>query len=131
MYHKIIIAGNLGRDPEMRVTPSGVAVCNLSVATNRQYTKDSGEKVKETLWFRVSVWGKMAEACGEYLSKGRQVLIEGMLQGDDRGNPHTFQRKDGSWGASYELRADQVRFIDGRSEASEEQNSGGNDSLPF
>ena len=90
MFHKIILAGNLGRDPEMRFTPSGVAVTNLNVATNRVYTNASGEQIKETLWFRVSVWGKQAEACQQYLSKGRQVSIQGSLktdvvvEGDDR-----------------------------------------------
>ena len=58
MYQKMIIAGNLGRDPEMRYTPSGQAVTNLNVATNRQYKDNSGENAKETTWFRVSVWGK-------------------------------------------------------------------------
>jgi len=116
MYQKIVIVGNLGRDPEMRFTPSGVAVTNLSVATNRVYTNNNGEQVKETIWFRVSVWGKQAEACQQYLSKGRQVLVEGILQGDEGGNPRTFQRKDGSWGASFEVRADTVRFIGSRSD---------------
>jgi len=116
MFHKIILVGNLGRDPEMRFTPSGVAVTNLSVATNRSYTNSAGEQVKETLWFRVSVWGKQAEACQQYLSKGRQVLVEGTLQGDDSGNPRVFQRKDGSWGSSFEVRAQTVRFIGSRSD---------------
>ncbi len=127
MYHKMIIVGNLGRDPEMRFTPSGVAVTNLSVATNRVYTNNNGEQVKETIWFRVSVWGKQAEACQQYLSKGRQVLVEGILQGDESGNPRTFQRKDGSWGASFEVRADTVRFIGSRADGQGGSGDGGFD----
>jgi len=130
MYHKIILVGNLGRDPEMRFTPSGVAVTNLSVATNRTYTNNNGDQVKETLWFRVSVWGKQAEACQQYLSKGRQVLVEGILQGDESGNPRTFQRKDGSWGASFEVRADTVRFVGSRGDGSGMGGDGGYDNAP-
>ena len=58
MYHTIIIVGNLGRDPEMRYTPSGQAVTNFSVATNRKYTNSDGQSVEETIWFRISAWGK-------------------------------------------------------------------------
>src|SRR3990170_2534670 len=74
MFHKVILVGNLGRDPEMRYTPSGQAVTNLNVATNRTYTDNAGNQVKQTVWFRVSVWGKQAEAAHQYLRKGRQVL---------------------------------------------------------
>ena len=78
MYHTIIIVGNLGKDPEMRYTPSGQAVTSFPVATNRQYTTGSGEQVKETIWFRISTWGKTAETCNQYLKKGSKVLIEGV-----------------------------------------------------
>ncbi len=73
MYQKIVIVGNLGRDPEMRYTPSGQAVTNFSVATNRQYTSSDGQKVKETVWFRISAWGRQAETCNQYL---RSQLIQ-------------------------------------------------------
>jgi single-strand DNA-binding protein len=80
MYHTIIIiAGNVGRDPEMRYTPSGQPVTSFSVATNRQYTSSSGETVKETIWFRVTTWGKTAEVCNQYVKKGSKVLVEGTL----------------------------------------------------
>ena len=82
MYQKIVIVGNLGRDPEMRYTPSGQPVTNLSVATNRKWTSADGTPGEETIWFRVSVWGKQAETCNQYLSKGRQVLVEGRLRPD-------------------------------------------------
>ena len=115
MYQKVIIAGNLGNDPEMRFMPDGTAVTNLSVATNRRWTDNSGEQKEETTWFRVSVWGRQAEVANEYLSKGRQVLVEGRLRPDPAtGGPRTFTRQDGTVGASYEMTADMVRFIGGR-----------------
>jgi single-strand DNA-binding protein len=117
MYQKIVLAGNLGRDPEMRYTPSGQAVTNLSVATNRTYTDSSGEQVKETVWFRVSVWGRQAESCHQYLRKGRQVLVEGRLVGDENGNPRIWTRQDGTPGASFEVNAQTVRFLGGRGDA--------------
>ena len=80
MYQKLIIIGNLGRDPEMRYTPDGKAVTTFSVAASRRY----GEK-EETAWFRVSVWGKQAESCNQYLQKGSKVLVEGRLTAEQRG----------------------------------------------
>jgi single-strand DNA-binding protein len=114
MFHKIILVGNLGRDPEMRYTPSGQAVTNLSVASNRTYTDGSGNQVKETIWFRVSVWGKQAESCQQYLKKGRQVLVEGRLNPDENGNPRIWNRQDGTPAASFEVTAQTVRFLGGR-----------------
>lgn len=117
MYQKIVFVGNLGRDPEMRYTPGGTAVTNLNVATNRTYTDNSGEQIKETVWFRVSVWGKQAESVHQYLRKGRQVLVEGRLTGDENGNPRIWNRKDGSPAASFEVSAISVRFLGGRGDA--------------
>ena len=82
MWHTLIVVGNLGRDPEMRYTPSGQAVTSFSVATSRQYTSSNGQLVKETVWFRVSAWGKQAETCNQYLKKGSKVLVEGRLSPD-------------------------------------------------
>jgi single-strand DNA-binding protein len=114
MYHTLILVGNLGRDPEMRYTPTGQAVTNFPVATNRQYTASSGETVKETTWFRVSVFGKQAEACAQYLHKGSAVLVEGRLTPDaNTGGPRIFDRKDGTSGASFEVFAQTVRFLGG------------------
>ncbi len=114
MYQKIIIAGNLGRDPEMRYAPSGEAVTSFNVATNKKYTDKSGQLVKETTWFRVSVWGKQAEACNQYLKKGSAVLVEGRLQADKAtGSPRTFTRQDGTVGTSFEVTAESVRFLSG------------------
>jgi single-strand DNA-binding protein len=117
MYQKIVIVGNLGRDPEMRYTPSGQAVTNFNVATSRRYTTSDGNQVDETTWFRVSTWGKLAELCNQYLKKGRKVLVDGRLNPDkDSGGPKVFTRQDGTSGASYEITADQVRFLTPRSE---------------
>ncbi|MBT3320891.1 MAG: single-stranded DNA-binding protein [Anaerolineae bacterium] len=117
MYQKMVIAGNLGRDPEMRYTPSGQAVTNLNVATNRQYTSNSGEKVKETTWFRVSVWGKQAESCNQYLRKGSKVLVEGRMNQDPAtGGPRVWTGNDGSPRASFEITAQTVRFLSSRGE---------------
>lgn len=130
MFQKVILVGNLGRDPEMRYTPGGQAVTNLSVATNRRYTDSSGEQRDETVWFRVSVWGKQAEATNQYLSKGRQVLVEGRLIADDNGNPKTFSRQDGTTGAAFEVSAQTVRFLGGRSDAESMDEFPGSSSMP-
>jgi single-strand DNA-binding protein len=80
MYHTITVVGNLGRDPEMRYSPDGKPVTNFSVATNRKWTNADGTPGEETVWFRVACWGKLAEVCEQYLSKGRRVLVEGRLR---------------------------------------------------
>jgi single-strand DNA-binding protein len=81
--NKVILIGNLGRDPEVRYTPSGTAVANFSLATTENWTNKDGEKQSRTEWHRVEAWGRLGEICGEYLSKGRQVYIEGSLQTDE------------------------------------------------
>lgn len=115
MYQKLIITGNLGNDPEMRYMPDGRAVSNFSVASNRRWTdRATGQPQEEVTWFRVSVWGRQAEAAHEYLSKGRQVLIEGRLRPDPvTGGPRIWTRNDGSVGTSYEVVADRVQFLGG------------------
>jgi single-strand DNA-binding protein len=118
MYQKIVIVGNLGRDPEMRYTPSGQAVTNFSVATSRKWNDGNGQTREETTWFRVSVWGKLAEVCNQYLSKGRQVLVEGRLTVDPQtGGPRVWQAQDGSYRASYEISALEVKFLGGRGDS--------------
>ena len=118
MYQKLIIVGNLGNDPEMKYLPNGTAVTSFSVATSRKWND-----TEETTWFRVSVWGKQAETCNQYLAKGRKVLIEGRLVPDPAtGSPKTFTRKDGTAGTSFEVSADSVKFLSGRVE-------GGNDAV--
>lgn len=79
--NKVILIGNLGKNPELRFTPSGIAVCNFTVATSETWKdKDSGEKKEATEWHRVVVWRKLAEVCGEYLEKGSKIYLEGKLQ---------------------------------------------------
>ena len=129
MYHTIILVGNLGKDPEMRYTPSGQAVTSFSVATSRQYTGQTGQKVKETIWFRVSAWGKQAETCNQYLRKGSKVLVEGRLTPDpSTGGPRVFTRQDGTTGASFEINASNVRFMSTRGEG--EGEGGGGSEFP-
>lgn len=124
MFQKITLIGNLGKNPEMRYTPSGKAVTSFSVATTNQYTKEGGEQVKETTWFRVSVWGKMAEACNTYLSKGSKVFVEGRLVSDPAtGSPRTFTRQDGTTGASFEINADTVKFLSSKQDVGEQTES--------
>jgi len=126
MFQTIILAGNLGRDPEMRYTPSGQAVTSFSVATNRQYTNNNGETIKETIWFRVSVWGKMAETCNQYLKKGSKVLVEGRLTADAAtGGPRVWTGQDGSPRASFEVSASTVRFLSSRNESDSGSMGGG------
>jgi len=126
MYQKLIIIGNLGRDPEMRYTPDGRANTTFSVAESRKVDgKDN------TTWFRVSVWNNQAELCNQYLKKGSKVMVEGRLNPDkNTGAPKVFQKKDGSWGSSYEVTADTVRFLSGRDDgAPSEQLT--DDDIPF
>ena len=133
-FHTIIIVGNLGRDPEMRYTPNGDPVTTLNVASNRQYSTSGGERVKETIWFRVTVWGKQAESANTYLSKGSSVLIEDRLQPDkETGNPRTYTRSDGSTGASFEVTAQTVRFLTprGSSESSDNGQGLSDEDIPF
>jgi len=112
MYQRLTIIGNLGRDPEMRYTPSGTPVTNLNVATNRVYKDANGQQVKETCWFRVSVFGKSAENAAQYLQKGRMVLVEGILRPDPQtGGPRLYDRQDGTKGTSYEVFATNIRFL--------------------
>lgn len=140
MFHTIILVGNVGRDPEMRYTPTGQAVTTFSLAVNRMYNDSKGEKVKETIWFRITAWGKLAETCSQYVQKGSQVVIEGRLQPDpNTGGPKIFTRKDGTSGASYEIVANTVRFIGRREggtgatgeEATVEAPEIGGDDIPF
>jgi single-strand DNA-binding protein len=118
MYHKIIIVGNLGRDPEMRFIPSGQAVTTFSVAVSDGF----GDR-KKTIWFRVSAWEKQAETCNNFLKKGSKVLVEGRMNADDSGNPRTWTRQDGSTSASYEITAQTVRFLSSRSDGPTESDA--------
>lgn len=128
MYHTVILVGRLGRDPEMRYTPSGQAVTSFSVATDYSTKTPDGNWEKKTIWVRVTVWGKQAESASQYLKKGREVLIEGRLNPDpSTGGPRIWTRQDGTAGASYEVTASTVRFIGGRGEGEGGYQGGGFD----
>jgi single-strand DNA-binding protein len=110
--NKVILLGRLGQDPELKYTPSGAAVCNFSVATSETWTdKNSGQKNEKTEWHRIVVWGKLAELCNQYLSKGRQAFIEGKLQ------TRSWDDKDGNKRYTTEISATTVQFIGGQAGA--------------
>lgn len=116
MFHTLIVIGNLGKEPELRYTPSGQPVVSFPVASNRRYIGQNGQTVQGTIWFRISVWGKQAEACNEHLHKGQRVLVEGHLTPDPAtGSPRIwdFQNKPT---ASYEVTAATVRFLSQRTD---------------
>jgi single-strand DNA-binding protein len=104
--NKVIIIGNLGRDPEVRYTPNGAAVCNASIATTRSWKdKSSGDKVDETEWHRVVFYDRLAEIAGEYLKKGRQVYVEGRMK------TRKWQDKDGKDNYTTEIVAEQLQLL--------------------
>jgi single-strand DNA-binding protein len=107
--NKVMLIGNLGRDPEVRYLPSGQPVANFSVATSETYNDRSGNKQERTDWHNIVVYGKQAELCGQYLKKGRQVYIEGRI------SYRQYEAKDGS-GKRYvtEIVAQRVQFLGGR-----------------
>ena len=107
--NKVILIGNLGRDPEVRYTPSGAAVCNVTLATSRNWKdKTSGEKVEETEWHRVVFYDRLAEIAGEYLKKGRPVYVEGRLK------TRKWTDKDGVEKYTTEIVADQMQLLGSR-----------------
>ncbi len=104
--NKMIAIGNLGSEPEMRFTPNGRPVTSFSVATNWRYTTAEGERREETEWFTVVAWGKLAEQCNQFLTKGRLVYVEGRLR------MHTWEGQDGQKRYRNEIVADRVSFLD-------------------
>lgn len=134
MYQKLTLIGNLGKDPEMRYTPTGQAVTNFNLATSRTWTDGNGQRVKETAWFRVTVWGKQAESCNQYLRKGSKVLVDGRLNVDPAtGGPRVYTRQDGTSGSSFEVTAETVRFLSGNGdgEGHDQPAPGSDDDVPF
>lgn len=107
--NKVILIGNLGRDPEVRYTPNGAAICNVTIATSRNWKdKTSGERMEETEWHRVVFYDRLAEIAGEYLKKGRSVYVEGRLK------TRKWQDKDGVEKYTTEIIADQMQMLGGR-----------------
>lgn len=110
--NKAILIGRLGSDPEIRYTPSGVAVANFNIATSEEWKdKDTGEKKERTEWHRIVAWRRLGELCGEYLSKGRQVYIEGKIQ------TRAWEDRDGNKRYTTEIVASDVQFLGGREAA--------------
>lgn len=128
-FCKAMIIGNLGRDPEMRYTPSGKPVTSFSVAVSRKFTTAEGEQREETEWFKVIAWNKLAETCNEFLSKGRKVFVEGRLQ------TRTWEGQDGQKRTSVEIVASNMVLIDKPKSATLEEMGGEQDveaeDLPF
>jgi len=108
--NKVILIGNLGRDPELRYTQGGQAVANFTLATNEVFGGKSGERQERTEWHRIVAWGRTAELCSQYLSKGRSVYIEGRLQ------TREWENKEGQKQRTTEIVAQNVTFLDRRSE---------------
>ena len=118
--NKVILIGNLGKDPEVRYTPNGAAICNITLATTRSWkNKDSGDKVEETEWHRVVFYDRLAEIAGEYLKKGRPVYVEGRLK------TRKWQDKEGVEKYTTEIVADNMQLLGGREGMGGEQGGGG------
>ena len=132
--NKAILIGNLGRDPEVRYTPSGLAVANFSIATSETWTNKEGEKETRTEWHRIVAFGKLGEICGEYLSKGRQIYIEGRIQN------RSYDDRDGNKRYITEIVANEMQMLGragdqggggGRPEAPAAEPSQGSQEPPF
>lgn len=120
MYQLLTIVGNVGRDPEMRYTQGGTAVCDFSVAVSRQWTdQQSGEQREKTTWFRVSAWNKLAETCNQYVKKGMRVLVTGEVEAS------AWIAQDGTAKASLELTARDVKFLSRKDDGDNLRDSNG------
>ena len=119
--NKAILVGNLGRDPELRQTPNGQAVVNFTLATSENWTDKSGERQERTEWHRIVVWGRTAEMCNQYLSKGRTVYVEGRIQ------TREWEDKEGNKRYTTEINASTVNFIGPRTGGGDGGGSGGGD----
>lgn len=106
MYQQVTLVGNLGTDPEMRYTPSGVPVASFSLAVNKSWVGQDGQRQDKTIWFRVTAWRKLAETVSQYLTKGRQVMVVGEIE-EARG----YLDREGNARASLEITAQTVRFL--------------------
>ncbi len=104
--NKIMLIGNVGSDPEMRYSPNGKAITSFRMATNYRYAGSDGERREETEWFRVSVWGRQAENCNQFLSKGKRIYVEGRLRSS------SWEGQDGQMRTSLEVSANRVIFLD-------------------
>ena len=106
--NKVILIGNLGADPEIRYTPSGMAVANFNIATSEKWTTKEGQKEDRTEWHKIVTFGKLAEICGEYLAKGRPVYLEGRIQ------TRQWEDRDGNKRYTTEIVANQMQMLGGK-----------------
>jgi len=129
MLNKVMLIGNLGRDPEVRSTPSGQAVTTFSVATSRKWKNRDGQQQDETEWYNVEAWGRLAEICGQYLQKGSKVFIEGRGKTDTWDDKETGQKR-----YKFKVVALEMKMLDSRSSAGSDfdpgQSKGGGDHTP-
>lgn len=124
MYQQITLIGNLGNDPEMRYTPSGVPVASFNLAVNRSWTGQDGQRQDKTTWFRISVWNKQAEIVTQYLSKGRQVMVVGEVE-----EARVYTDRDGNPRA-LEVKAQSVRFLGQRGDGPMSSGGGASHAMP-
>lgn len=115
MVNKVILIGNLGKDPELKYTANGKAVCNFSIATTERWVDGEGNKQEKTEWHSIVAWGKQAESCGKYLAKGRTVYVEGRL------TTRSWDGKDGVKHYKTEVVAENVRFLGGGQRGEQEE----------
>jgi len=120
MVNKVILLGNLGKDPILKYTPSGAAVCTFSVATSEKFKDKSGQMQEKTEWHNIVVWRQLAEICGKYLQKGKTVYLEGKIQ------TRSYDDRDGAKRYITEIVADQMRMVGSR----EGQGQGGDRGAP-
>ena len=118
-FNKIILVGNLGRDPELRYTPQGTPVCSFTMSTNERRRDKSGEQQDLTTWFRVTLWGRQAEAASQYLTKGRPVYVEGRLRVEE------WTDRDNKQRYTLEVHATDMQFIGSRGDADAPSSGGG------
>lgn len=122
-FQQLILVGNLGNDPEMRYTPSGVPVTSFSLAVSRSWTDQTGQRQEKTTWFRVTCWQKLAETVSQYATKGRQVMVVGELE-----EARMYQDRENNTKVSLEVRANTVRFLGNRADGGGESSySGGSE----
>ncbi len=123
-FNKVILVGNLGRDPELRYTPQGTPVCSFTMATNERRKDKSGEFQDQTTWFRVTLWGRQAETASQYLTKGRPVYIEGRIRIEE------WTDRDGKQRYTLEVHATDMQFIGGRGDEAAGGGGGGGGPRP-
>jgi len=124
MVNKVLLIGRLGRDPETKYTPDGTMVVNFSIATDETFKNKQGEKSSKTEWHRIVAWGKLAEICGNYLTKGKLVYIEGKLQ------TRTWDDKDGNKRSLTEIRAENMKILESRGQSADDDGRGPDGDYP-